>query len=204
MTHILLAITLGFAAGIQPGPFQTFLISRTLQDGWRHALPAAFAPLLSDILPVSLSLLVLTSLPGWMSNIVSILGGCFILFLAYSAFRSARDYSLDPAALVSSRRQNFVKAVTVNLLNPNPFLFWSLVMGPLLLKALRESIAIGVAMLSVFYGTIVFVCGAIVFLFAGVGTLFPGITRVLLGASAIALAAFGVYQLYIGMSSFSA
>ncbi len=138
LSYVVLGITLGFAAGVQPGPFQTFLISRTLQDGWRHSLPAACAPLLSDIPAVTLALLLLTSLPVWMENTLYFAGGFFVLFLAYRAFKSFKNYTFSQTVLLQSGRQNFLKAVTVNLLNPSPYLFWSLVTGPLLLRGWRE------------------------------------------------------------------
>jgi len=201
VSYILLGVTIGFAASVQPGPYQTFLISRTLQDGWRRALPAAFACLLSDIPPVALALLLLTRLPPWTESVLYLAGGCFVLFLAYNAFRSFRGYSFNQAALLQSGRQNFFKAVAVNLLNPNPYLEWGLVMGPLLLKAWRESTVAGIAMVSVFYAAIVVTCSGIILLFAGVGRLFPKVARMLIGVSVVALAAFGCYQLWLGFSS---
>ncbi len=201
ISHVIVSIGLGFAAGIQPGPFQAFLVSRALQDGWRHALPAAFAPLLSDVLPVTLSLALLTSLPRGLDSILSMVGGAFVLFLAYGAYRSFRSYSFNSTTLLYSRRRNFFKAVTVNLLNPNPYLFWSLVMGPLVLAAWTESSSAGVAMVGVFYGSIVATSLAIIVGIAGVGRLFPRINRVLLGLSALVMGVFGVYQLYHGASS---
>jgi len=201
ISHILLGITLGFAAAVQPGPYQTFLIARTLQDGWRRALPAVLAPLLSDVVPVALAMLLLASLPDWMDNVLRFVGGGFVLFLAYGAFKSFRSYSLSQTALLQSGRQNFLRAVALNLLNPNPYLYWSLVMGPLLLKAWRASTVTGIAMLSVFYGTMVATCAGIILLFAGIGRLFPKVNRVLIGVSAVALAAFGCYQLWLGFSA---
>ena len=47
LTFLLQGLTLGFAAGAQPGPFQTYLISQTLSQGWRRAWIAAFAPLVA-------------------------------------------------------------------------------------------------------------------------------------------------------------
>ena len=201
MYYVLLGATLGFAASIQPGPFQTFLISRTLQDGWRRTLPAAFAPLLSDIPPVMLALLVLTSLPAGAEGILYLVGGCFVLFLAYGAFRSFQSYSFNPAALLQSGRRNFLKAVGVNLLNPNPYLEWGFVMGPLLLKGWRESHLYGAAFAVAFYAAIVATCAGIILLFAGVSRVFPRVNRILLGISVVALAAFGIYQLYLGAAS---
>jgi threonine/homoserine/homoserine lactone efflux protein len=201
ISYVLLGITLGFAAGVQPGPFQTFLISRTLQQGWRHTLPAACAPLLSDVPAVGLALLLLTSLPVWMENILYFVGGFFLLFLAYGAFKSFRKYTFSQQALLRSGRQNFANAVTVNLLNPNPYLFWSLVTGPLLLKGWREAPVNGIAMVSGFYATLIGTSAVIVLLFAGIGRLFPKVNRILIGISVLALALFGCYQLWLGATS---
>jgi threonine/homoserine/homoserine lactone efflux protein len=201
LTTITLGITLGFAAAVQPGPYQTFLISRTLQDGWRHTVPATLAPLLSDAPAIAVALLLLTNLPLWMENAFRFIGGLFVLFLAYGAFRSFRRYSLDRAALLQSGRQNFLRALTLNLLNPNPYLFWSLVLGPLVLESWRQSVATGIGMVASFYSTMVVMCAVIVILFAGVGKLFPKVNRILIGISVVALAGFGFYQLWLGFAS---
>jgi len=201
ISYVFLGITLGFAAAVQPGPYQTFLVSRTLQNGLRTTLPAVFAPLLSDVPAVTLALLLLTSLPAWMENALYFVGGFFVLFLAYGAFKSFRNYSFNQAALLGSKRQSFRKAVTLNLLNPNPYLYWSLVSGPLLLRGWRESAANGIAMVSSFYATMLLTCAGIILLFAGIGRLFPKVNRILLGVSVVALAAFGCYQLWLGFSS---
>jgi len=58
---VLLGATCAFAAAVQPGPFQTYLISSTLTRGWRRTLPVVLAPLLSDVPVIALVLLVLTS-----------------------------------------------------------------------------------------------------------------------------------------------
>lgn len=201
LTYVILGITLGFAAGVQPGPFQTFLISRTVQHGWRNALPAAFAPLLSDIVPVTLALLLLTSVPARAQNALYFVGGFFLLFLAYGAFKSFRKYTVNRAALLESGRQSFFKAVTLNLVNPNPYLFWSLVTGPLLLKGWAEAPVNGIAMVSGFYATIISTSAAVILLFAGIGKLFPRVNRILIGVSVVALALFGCYQLWLGATS---
>ena len=194
-------MTLGFVAAVQPGPYQTFLISRTLQHGWRNTLPAVFAPLLSDIPAISLALLMLTSLPLWMENALYFVGGFFVFFLAYGVFRSFRNYTFNRAALLESKRQSFLRAVTLNLLNPNPYFYWSLVSGPLLLRGWREAAAHGIAMVSSFYATMLLTCAGIILLFAGVGRLFPKVNRMLLGISVVALALFGFYQLWLGTTS---
>jgi len=201
ISYVVFGITLGITAGVQPGPYQTFLISRTLQHGWRNALPAALAPLLSDVPAMTLALLLLTSVPVWMENVLYFVGGFFLLFLAYGAFKSFRHYTFDKTALTQSGRQNFFKAVTLNLVNPNPYLFWSLVTGPLLLQGWREAPINGLALLISFYTGIVLTSAAVVLLFAAIGKLFPRVNRILLGISVVALALFGFYQLYLGATS---
>lgn len=46
--YVVFGLTYGFACAVQPGPFQAYLVSLALAHGWRRALPAALAPLLSD------------------------------------------------------------------------------------------------------------------------------------------------------------
>jgi threonine/homoserine/homoserine lactone efflux protein len=198
VVYLILGITFGFAAAIQPGPFQTFLISRTLQQGWRHTLPAAFAPLLSDLPVVALALLILTRLPVWIENFLHLAGGLFVIYLAWGAYRSFKTYNSQQTVPTQSRSQNFFKAVFVNLLNPNPYLEWSLVMGPLLLKGWREAHASGIALIVGFYAAVVITCSAIILMFAGIGKAVPKINRILIGISAAALLCFGVYQLWLG------
>jgi threonine/homoserine/homoserine lactone efflux protein len=179
--YLILGITFGFAAAVQPGPLQTFLISRTLNHGWRHTLPAAGAPLISDIPIVILVLLILNHVPLWVENVLHFAGGFFVLFLAWGAFKSFRNYSLQPTAPLKSARRNFLDAVLVNLLNPNPYLAWSLFMG--------------------FYSAVILTTAGIILLFATVRRFGPKVSRILLGISAAALAGFGCYQLYLGAAA---
>lgn len=147
-----------------------------------------------------LVLLLLSSIPLWMVNFLHLAGGLFVLFLAYGAFQSFRNYNISTAGFQHSRRQNFFKAVLVNLLNPNPYLSWSLVMGPMLLKGWREAPADGIALVVSFYLAMILVNAAIILLFAGIGRFKSGISRALIAVSAAALGGFGVYQLWLGIS----
>ncbi len=96
--YLVLGITLGFAASVQPGPFIAYLIAQTLSGGWRRALPAAAAPLLSDGPIAVLALLVLTHVPPGFVRWLRVLGGVFILFLAYGAARNWRHGECRPQA----------------------------------------------------------------------------------------------------------
>jgi threonine/homoserine/homoserine lactone efflux protein len=195
--YLVLGLTLGFAASVQPGPFTAYLISQSLTSGWRRALPAAAAPLLSDGPIAVLALLVLTQIPPGFVHWLRLIGGAFVLVLAAGAARNWRRY--DPAALPTAGAQRSVlQAAMVNLLNPSAYIGWSLILGPLLLKAWHEAPARGVAVVAAFYGTMIATNAGIVLLFHLARALGPKVNRVLIGVSALALAGFGVYQLWLG------
>ena len=78
-TYLIQGIGYGFAAAAQPGPFQAYLISQTLSNGWRRTLPAALAPLISDGPIIVLTLVVLSHVPVWFQRFLYIAGGLFIL-----------------------------------------------------------------------------------------------------------------------------
>ncbi len=72
--YLIQGIGYGFAAAVQLGPFQTYLISQTLNKGWRQTLPAALAPLLSDGPIIVLALIVLSQIPEWFQRFLCIAG----------------------------------------------------------------------------------------------------------------------------------
>ncbi len=195
LRYLVLGTTFAFAAAVQPGPFQAFLLSQALTRGWRRTLPAAFAPLLSDGPIILLVLLVLTHIPAWLVTALQGLGGIFLLYLAIGAWKTWRNYAAVSFAPTGGSAQTVWKAALVNLLNPNPYLGWSLVMGPLLLKGWAETPAHGAALLLGFYCTLIVCTMGIILLFAGAGSLGPKVGRALVGVSVLALAGFGIYEL---------
>ena len=196
--YLILGMTYAFAAAVQPGPFQTYLISQTLTNGWRRTIPAAFAPLLSDGPIIALVLLVLIRMPGWLVQVLQCAGGVFLLYLAVGAFNTWRDFDTHKTIQIDSSRQTVLKAAMVNLLNPAPYIGWSLIMGPLLLKGWRETPANGIALLVGFYTTMILVTLGVMLVFAAARNLGPRLSRTLVGLSVIALTCFGSYQLWLG------
>lgn len=199
--YLLLGATYAFAAAVQPGPFQTYLITSTLTQGWRRTLPAVLAPLLSDIPIVTLVLLVLAQVPPSVVTALRLAGGAFLLYLAAGAFVAFRTYEAPRIDRTTHPARTVLNAAVVNLLNPNPYLSWSLVLGPLLLQAWRTAPANGVALLASFYVTMIASTALILIPFAGARSLGPRIGRAMVAVSALALAAFGLYQLWAGGSS---
>ncbi len=188
-----------FAAAVQPGPYQTYLVSEALVHGWRRTLPAALAPILSDGPIIFLVLFLLTRVPTWSLRILQGGGGIYLLLLAFEAWKRWKRFTPQLPSESSGGHRTLLKAALVNFLNPNPYLGWSLVMGPLLLSAWQEDPMRGIGFVAGFYGTMV-ACGmGIILLSAGAGKTGPRIHRFLVGVSAVGLACFGVYQLSLGI-----
>ena len=87
----------------------------------------------------------------------------------------------------------------MNALSPGPYIYWSLVTGPILLAGWRQAPAMGLGFLVSFYATMVLSLSATIVVFGIARQLGPKVNRALLGVSAIALAGFGMYQLWLGL-----
>lgn len=197
--YLLFGIAYAFAVTIQPGPLLTYIVTRALTHGWRRTLPAAFSPILSDAPIVVVVLLILSRLPlGW-DHYLQLAGGVFLLYLAYQAVKTLQRTPHEREEQKSSGMKGLFSAAGVNLLNPGPYLGWSLVMGPLLLQAWRKSPALGIGLVAGFYGTMIATMAGIIVLFSYARRLGPKVNRVLIAASAAALACFAFYELWLGI-----
>ena len=197
--YILQGIGYGLAAAAQPGPFQTYLISQTLLKGWKRTLPAALAPLLSDGPIIALCLLVLSQVPSWLQRFLYIAGGLFLLYLAYGAYKAWKNFDPSIPSVETTPQQSILKAALINVLNPNPYIFWSLVTGPILVAGWRETPIYGIGFMAGFYVTMILGFSALIIVFGSARQLGPKVNRALLGISAIALFCFGLVQLWLGI-----
>jgi threonine/homoserine/homoserine lactone efflux protein len=199
-SYLVLGSTFAFAAAVQPGPLQAYLVSQTLTFGWQRTIVAGFSPLVSDGPIIALCLLILSQVPPVFVHALQIVGGMYLLYLAADAFKTYRSYDAERVLQVQSSRQTLFRAAFVNLLNPNPYLAWSLVMGPLLLKAWREAPLHGIVLLASFYITLVVTLFATILLFSATKRLGAKINRALIGGSVLALGGFGLYELWSGVN----
>lgn len=191
-------MVLGLSAAASPGPFQAYLISQSLRLGWRRALPVALAPLISDGPIILLVLLVLTRLPDELLRFLQIAGGVFVIYLAWKALQAYRDFNLRAPA-GGKERQSLGQAAMMNFLSPGPYIFWSILAGPILLRGWSLAPGNGIGFVLGFYGALVACLALLVILFGSAGRLGPRATRILLGLSALALFGFGIYQLVTGL-----
>ena len=196
--YILQGIGYGLAAAAQPGPFQTYLISQTLIKGWKRTLPATIAPLVSDGPIIALCLLVLSQVPPWLQQFLYIVGGLFLLYLAYGAYKGWKNFDPNMPSIDTGAPQSILKAALINTLNPNPYIFWSLVTGPILVAGWRETPIYGLGFIAGFYATLITGFSLLVIVFGSARHLGPTVNRALLGISAIALFCFGLFQLWLG------
>jgi threonine/homoserine/homoserine lactone efflux protein len=194
LSAILTAATIGFSAGVTPGPLQAVFLAYAVKGGWKKALPAAFAPLVTDGPVILLVLLILNNLPPVFLRALQIGGAFFLLYLAWESYRAFKQFEAIEAAEETSGWGTLLKAALMNLLAPGPWLFWSLINGPNLLRAWSVSPWWGVAYLAAFYGTFILSNIGLIFLFATMGKMGDRVRRGLLLASAIVLAVFAIYQ----------
>jgi threonine/homoserine/homoserine lactone efflux protein len=198
VSYIMQGLILGATAAAQPGPLQAYLLSLTTQYGWRRALPATFAPLISDGPILVLVLLVLTNAPPYMLHGLQIAGGLFLIYLAYGAFKRFRKNTESQQEAGKATQQNLLRGALINLLSPNPYIFWATVAGPIFVTGWREAPLNGVGFLIGFYVAIIGGFMAFVALFAFTGGLDPRLNTALGALSAVALLLFGIFHLSRG------
>ena len=225
LAFVLQGIGYGLTAASQPGPFQTYIISQTLARGWRRALPIALSPMISDGPIIVLALLVLTRVPEWLQRLLYAASGLFIFYLAYGLFTAWRrdvqgqtppaqttavppDSAVGAASGAQSKndarakshrlkeQHGLLSGALMNALSPGPYIYWTLVTGPILAAGWRETPAYGIGFLAGFYAAMVGTLGAIILLFGTARRIGPRFTRALTALSAIALLGFGLHQLW--------
>jgi threonine/homoserine/homoserine lactone efflux protein len=200
LEHIIIGGGFAFAAAAQPGPLQAFLLSRILTDGWRRTLPAAFAPLISD---GPIAVLILTLLhnvtPGF-ETVLKGIGGVVFLYFAVKTFSEWRRMRLGRPSITQSSPRTLSQAVIVNLLNPGPYLGWSLILGPLALEAWAENPAYSVALVVSFYSVMLLSLALFIVLVGTTSFLGSKGRQGLVLASAFALAGIAFYSLWSSLA----
>jgi threonine/homoserine/homoserine lactone efflux protein len=203
---MLQGLALGLSAAASPGPFQAYLISLALSAGWRRAAPVAFVPLISDGPIIVAVLFLLGHLPPAFLRIISLVGGMFVLYLAWGLWKqwratapTARVESPAIPSTIPKNTQALRRGVMMNLLSPGPYTFWTMVTGPILLAASHQSWLHAGAFLAGFYVALIGGMLVIASAFHLARRTGPQLVRALLLASVIILALFGLLLLYHGL-----
>jgi threonine/homoserine/homoserine lactone efflux protein len=146
-------IVLGLSAGFSPGPLTTLVISQALQHGAKEGVKVALAPGITDLPIILVSVYALTRLSNfhWILGLISIVGGLFLVYLAYLSFVADK---ID-ADTKSSEPRSFGKGTLVNIFNPSPYVFWLTVGAPTVVAAWTQSPARAVWFLAGFYACLI-------------------------------------------------
>lgn len=200
-SYLFQGLTLGLSATASPGPFQAYLLSQSLKNGWKRTLPAIFGPLISDGPIILLALFVLTQVPASFLKWIQISGGFFLIYLAWNAFTAYRNFDEKNLTLPESNQQNLLKASLINALSPGPYMFWGLINGPILIKAWKISPALAFSFLAGFYATLIGGFLLFIIVFSTARQFGPRINRILIGVSSLVLLGFGLYQVVAGFTA---
>jgi len=145
-------MALGLSAGLSPGPMLTLVVAQTLRHGIREGAKVALAPLLTDT-PIVIACLLFLSVFSNMEpalGVISVFGGLYLFYLGMHSMRFKAvdlEENVDPKSLK--------KGLVVNFLNPSPYLFWTSIGGPLVLKASSTSLVAAAAFVLPFYAMLV-------------------------------------------------
>ena len=178
---------LGVVEGVKPGPLLTMVIRETLSGGLRAGLWTAAAPIFTDGPLVIFSLFA----AAWLAEdqtllfLVTVAGAAFLAWMGVQCFYlEPPDVNTDAPPPTGS----LLRGVITNLLNPNVYVFWFLIGGPLMASAIEETIIAPIAYAVTFLVTIMLTKAAIAYAVhrAG-GSISPIAYRRLLAVCGIAM-----------------
>lgn len=203
MYYLTQGLIFGLYAAFLPGPLQAFLLSRILQNGWKQSLPLAFIPLFSDG-PIMLTLfLVLSQLPIWLPTSLRIIGGFFIIYLAWDAFRNSKKQNVrhSPVATKAIDRAGFLKGITMNLLNPNVYIFWATIGVPTIISGWSIAPIQGIAYFIGIYGAMIPGIMLWITMIGTIGFLKPDIQQIVAILIALLLCIVGISMIVNGLQT---
>jgi threonine/homoserine/homoserine lactone efflux protein len=196
LKYILVGMGYALSAGLQPGPLQAFFLAKVAEDGWKRTLPAAAAPLISDGPIALVAILFLNILPDSFRLYLQLAGGFLLLIFAWNAFQNWRLDKKPDEESSSAAPRSLLQAALVNLLNPNPYLGWSLVMGPAVLSAWADGPGFALSLLLAFYITMISTSMVIIYLMGQALLLGDGARRTLSLISTVLLVGLGLYFIF--------
>ncbi len=198
---LLQGASIGFTAAVAPGPFLAYLCSETLARGWRQTFSLMFSPLISDLPIILITVFILGQLPPEALRVIQVVGGAFVLWLAWGMARSLRAGSALnlTTRTVAPRQYMLLHGAALNFFSPGAWLFWSTVNGPILVNAWRDSPPTAAAFLLGFYAVLVVGLGAWISVFNQARRFNERTVRGLMWASVVIMVAFGAFLLSSGL-----
>jgi threonine/homoserine/homoserine lactone efflux protein len=149
LTALSAALVYGLTGGLAPGPLMTLIVAQTLRHGTKEGIKTALAPLITDGPIIALLLLFLDRIAAIrpLLTAIAIAGVGYLLYLAWESWNAP-----PPAATETTvAPRSLLRGTLVNLLNPNPYLFWLTAGTPMLVKAWRHSALAAALFIAIFF-----------------------------------------------------
>jgi len=118
-----LAAMLGGVAGISPSPHTVLVVQNAIVKGLRRSLLVCLVAMLVDFTIIAFASLMVGRLPGVFTVALHFVGGIYLLWLASKSFRFR---SLGGQAAMQPP-EGLAVGLLVQVLNPNPYIFWTTV-----------------------------------------------------------------------------
>lgn len=160
MEYIIAAFAFGISAGLTPGPFMMIVLSESLKGGWKRGATAALAPFFTDGVMILVSLLILRNLPAPVFGVIEALGGLMMIYFAYGNFKVLKESPIiknydNVPHVTSNRLAPLLRGISVNVLNPAPWMFWFTAGGSVLRNTLSDSEVLAIAFIVIFFSILV-------------------------------------------------
>lgn len=147
-----LALSLGAASAISPGPLLILIVNTTLHRGFLAGLRIAVAPLLTDAPILGLGVFALDALSRAALGGIRLAGGLFLMaFGIQEALYARRAPPPNSDVSDAAGEHELLRGVAANLLNPNAWLLLLTVIAPLLAFTWPRSPTNAVGFVVVFY-----------------------------------------------------
>lgn len=142
-------ITLSIIAAITPGPLMALLLSETLKHGKASGIKIALAPLFTDLPIMLVGTFILSKLSqlNILLGLISLFGSIYLAYLAYGSIKT-KSVNLE----TREENRSLRKGIISNFLNPNPYIFYFSILGPLVVKGMKINFLLGPICLAIFLG----------------------------------------------------
>jgi threonine/homoserine/homoserine lactone efflux protein len=146
------AAVFGLSGGLSPGPLLTLVVSETLARGRSAGLAVSMSPLITDGPAIGAAVFLLNRIENSDAalGIISIAGGVLLTTYGIAGLRGSL-LEVEEGKVGRGVGASLGKGVSVNFLNPNPYLFWLTIGTPLLLEAHAIGWTASIGFLFVFY-----------------------------------------------------
>ena len=194
---------LGIVEGIKPGPLLTMVVKETLSGGLKAGLWTAAAPIFTDGPLIVLSLFA----AAWIATNAPLLiaitcaGSIFLAYMGMECFSMEAPHINEDSVLI---RRSFSRGIITNLLNPNVYVFWFLIGGPLMATAMKRDVFAPIAYALSFLMTIIITKATIAyFISKSAGRITSTSYKKLLAFCGIVMLGFSLFYAYSAVTLIS-